>query len=263
MIENNDKLGKSRVILVSGGASGIGASVALSAAEKGYRVAVNYNTRKDEAEKLVQTIQQSGGEAMCVGGDVSDPMAVHEMFDMIENQLGPVWGLVNSAGVPNDKVPLIEQKIETLERVVRINVLGTIYPTKEAIQRMSISRGGVGGTIVNVSSMATSIGGRHGDVPYAASKGAVDVLSIGLGREVAHDGIRVNAVRPGMTTSDMTQRLDDPALKAMTEATIPMGRIAEAKEVAAAILWLLSDEASFVTGAILDVSGGGFKLNGE
>ncbi|MEE9333519.1 MAG: SDR family oxidoreductase [Granulosicoccaceae bacterium] len=263
MDNDNETQNKSRVIFVTGGASGIGASVALSAAKKDYRIAVNYNTRKEGAEKLVQTIQELGGEAMCVGGDVSDPKAVQMMFDKIENQLGPVWGLVNSAGVPNDKVPLIEQKIETLERVVRINVLGTIYPTKEAIQRMSVSRGGVGGTIVNVSSMATSIGGRHGDVPYAASKGAVDVLSMGLGREVAHDGIRVNAVRPGMTTSEMTRRLDDPAVKAMTEATIPMGRIAEAKEVAAAILWLLSDEASFVTGAILDVSGGGFKLNGE
>jgi len=263
MVKSNAKSDKPRVLLITGGASGIGASLALNGASQGYSIAINYHTRKDSAQELVGTIKQRGGNAMCLGGDVSDAKTVHRMFDDIENQLGPVWGLVNSAGIPHEKVPLAEQDVETLERVMRVNVLGTLYPTREAIRRMSTSRGGAGGTIVNVSSMAASIGGRRGDVPYAASKGAIDVLSKGLGREVAHEGIRVNAVRPGMTISEMTRHLDDPVHKAAIEATIPMGRVAEADEVAAAILWLLSDEASFVTGAILDVSGGGFKLNGE
>jgi NAD(P)-dependent dehydrogenase (short-subunit alcohol dehydrogenase family) len=248
------------VLLVTGGASGIGASVVEKAARQGYRVAINYHTREDAARKMVDDIERSGGRAICIEADVSDPGAVARMFDETDKRLGKVTALVNSAGISINKSTVAELDGATAERLFRINILGSLYPTQEAVRRMSTAYGANGGTIVNVSSMAATTGGRPGSVAYASSKGAVDVFTKGLAREVAEQGIRVNAVRPGMTISDMTPDLDDPEQHARIAASIPMGRVAEAGEVADAIMWLLSDEASFVTGALLDVSGGGFKI---
>ncbi len=251
------------VLLVTGGASGIGARVVQQAAAKGYPVAINWRTRREAADTLVEHIVASGGRALSVQADVSNAKTVSGMFDEIESDLGPVRGLVNSAGISIDKTPLAELDADAAEQLVRTNILGSIFPTQEAVRRMSTDGNGVGGVIVNVSSMAATIGGRSGSVTYAATKGAIDVFTKGLAREVAAQGIRVNAVRPGMTASEMTPDMDDAEKRAAIAATIPLGRIAEADEVASAIMWLLSDDASFVSGALLDISGGGFRIAGE
>jgi len=240
-----------KVLLITGGASGIGAATARRAAAAGYWVAVNYRSRKDEAFDLVTEIGSGGGKAAAFAADVSDA---------VEAELGVPWALVNSAGISQPKGALADYGPSDMERLVAINLLGTLYCCREGARRMSVSRGGAGGVIVNLSSMAATTGGREGRIVYAATKGGVDSMSKGLARELAGDGVRVNTVRPGFTKSPMTPQLDDPETAAAIAATIPMGRTAEADEVAAPIVWLLSEEASFVTGAFLDISGGGFVI---
>jgi len=249
-----------KVLLITGGASGIGAATARRAAAAGYWVAVNYRSRKAEALELVKEIEAGGGKAAVFPADVSEAGQVASLFDAVEAGLGVPWALVNSAGVSRPKGALADQDPGDMDRLVAINLLGTLYCCREAARRMSTTRGGAGGVIVNVSSMAAATGGRPGSLVYAATKGGVDSMTKGLARELARDGVRVNAVRPGFTKSPMTPQLNDPETAAAIAATIPMGRTAEADEVAAPIVWLLSDEASFVTGAFIDVSGGGFVI---
>jgi len=249
-----------KVLLITGGASGIGAATARRAAAAGYWVAVNYRSRKDEAFDLVTEIESAGGKAAAFAADISEAGDVTGLFDAVETELGTPWALVNSAGISRPKGQLADLKPSDMERLVEINLLGTLYCCRQAARRMSVSRGGAGGVIVNVSSMAATTGGREGRIVYAATKGGVDSMTKGLARELARDGVRVNAIRPGFTKSPMTPQLDDPETAAAIDATIPMGRTAEADEVAAPIVWLLSEEASFVTGAFLDVSGGGFVI---
>jgi NAD(P)-dependent dehydrogenase (short-subunit alcohol dehydrogenase family) len=249
------------ILLITGGSRGIGAATARLAARAGYAVAINYRATQGKAEALAAEIERDGGRAIAVQADVAAQDQVEAMFRAVD-AFGPLAALVNSAGISvtaQTRVAELEQS--ALERMLAVNVIGTMLCCREAVRRMSTRFGGKGGAIVNVSSMAATIGGRPGRTAYAASKGAVDSFTIGFAREVAREGIRVNALRPGMTMTDMTDAVRrDPELYARTAETIAMNRCAEPEEMARPILWLLSDEASFISGALLDGSGGGFML---
>lgn len=248
------------VLLITGGARGIGAATARLAAARGYAVAVNYRERGDAAEALVGEIERAGGRAIAVQADVGREADIVRMFEEVDARLGRLTHLVNSAGVNGGPLKTVAELDGTmLQELMAVNVVGLMLCCREAVRRMSTARGGRGGAIVNVGSMASAVGGRQGRTAYAGSKGAVDSFTIGLAKEVAREGIRANVLRPGMTRSDMTERVHgDPERLARTAATIAMNRIAEPEEMARAILWLLSDEASFISGALLDASGGGF-----
>ena len=242
------------VCLITGGARGIGAATARLVAKDGMAVGIGYRDRIDAAEALAAEITTKGGKAVPVKGDVASEADIIALFDATEKALGPVDHLVNSAGI-SVKSKVGDFKAADLERLMAVNVVGLILCCREAVRRMPKT----GGAIVNVSSMAVAIGGRAGASAYAASKAAVDCFTTGFAKEVADQGIRVNAVRPGMVRTDMTAGLlSDPAVDAKLAATIPMNRIADASEIAQAIRWLLSPAASFISGAHLDASGGGF-----
>ncbi len=250
------------VLLVTGGARGIGAATARLAAAHSYAVAVNYRARQDAADALVAEIEAAGGRALAVQADVAHEGQVERMFQATEQRLGRITALVNSAGTdggPPTRVADFEPA--ALERLLAVNVIGTMLCCRAAARRMSTGSGGAGGAIVNLSSMAATIGGRPGRSAYAASKAAVDAFTVGFAKEVAREGIRVNALRPGMTLTDMTDAVRrEPELRARIAGTIAINRCAEPEEMARAILWLLSDAASFIAGALLDASGGGFML---
>jgi NAD(P)-dependent dehydrogenase (short-subunit alcohol dehydrogenase family) len=249
-------------MLITGGARGIGAATAKLAAEQGYAVALNYERARDRAEALASEIEAAGGKAIAVQADVAQQDQVERMFEEIDERLGRLTALVNSAGIDGGPAtPVAELEQARLERLLAVNVIGTMLCCREAVRRMSTARGGRGGAIVNVSSMAATIGGRAGRTAYAASKGAIDSFTIGFAKEAARVGIRVNALRPGMTLTDMTDAVRrDEGLRARIAGTIAMNRCADPVEMARPILWLLSAEASFISGALLDGSGGGFML---
>ena len=252
-------MGVKGVVLITGGSRGIGAATALRAAAQGYRVAVNYRRQTAAAEAVVADIVDGGGTAVAIKGDVADEDDVKKIFSELDRHYGAIDGLVNNAGINGNKSPVADFSAERLSRLFAVNVVGTIMCCREAVRRMSTQKGGRGGVIVNVSSMATTIGGRPGASDYAASKAAVDAFTVGLAKEVGPEGIRVNAVRPGMTLTDMSDDIrHDPKRLAAIAATIPMNRAATPEEIAGPIVWLLSGEASFVSGACLNVSGGGF-----
>ncbi|HEX2477763.1 MAG TPA: SDR family oxidoreductase [Geminicoccaceae bacterium] len=252
----------SGVLLITGGSRGIGAATARLAAARGYAVAINYRAEAERAAALVGEIAAAGGNAVAVQADVARPEEVGRMFAQTDERLGRATALVNAAGI-NGGPPtrVADLAPAALERLMAVNVIGTMLCCREAVRRMSTAHGGAGGAILNVSSMAATIGGRPGRSAYATSKAAVDSFTVGLAKEVAREGIRVNAIRPGMTLTDMTDAVwRDPDRRTQIAATIAMNRCAEAEEIAQPILWLLSDQASFVSGAILDASGGGFML---
>ena len=224
-------------------------------------MAVNYVKREDAAQALVNEIREHGGRAICVQADVGKAEDVERLFRTVDNELGILTAFVNSAGHGGGYVLAKDFDLVVLDELVRVTVLGAMMSAREAIRRMAKSAGGVGGSIVNVSSMASTVGGRPRRTDYAASKAAVDCLTVGLAKEVARDGIRVNAVRPGVTMTDMVGSLrTDQVEREAVAQSIPNNRIAKPSEVARPILWLLSDEASYVNGALLDVSGGGFMV---
>ena len=246
-------------LLITGGASGIGAATARLAAARGYKVAINYRSRASQAKALIADITAKGGQAIALPGDVSREDDISRLFDETERALGPVDRLVNSAGIDGGASRVEDFDAATLARLFTVNAVGLMLCCREAARRMSTKRGGKGGVIVNLSSLAATIGGRPGKSHYAASKAAVDSFTVGFAKEVAAEGIRVNALRPGMIETEMTERtLADREVRAAIESTIAMGRVGQAHEIAQAILWLLSDESTFVSGAILDASGGGF-----
>jgi NAD(P)-dependent dehydrogenase (short-subunit alcohol dehydrogenase family) len=246
-------------LLITGGASGIGAETARRAAERGYPVAVNYRSRERQAQALMADISAKGAKAIAVPGDVSREEDIARMFDTAEAALGPVTHLVNSAGIGGGTARVEDFDAAMLAELFTVNTIGLMLCCREAARRMSTRRGGPGGVIVNVSSMAGTIGGRPGKSHYAASKAAVDSFSMGFAKEVAKEGIRVVSVRPGMIETEMTEKaLADPAVRSDIESTIAIGRVGKAAEIANAILWVLSDEASFISGVTLDASGGGF-----
>jgi NAD(P)-dependent dehydrogenase (short-subunit alcohol dehydrogenase family) len=252
----------SGTVLITGGSRGIGAATARLAARQGYAVAINYRAGAERAEALVQELRDGGSHAVAIQADVAQQDQVARLFQEVDGRLGRLSALVNAAGInggPQTRVADFEQAV--LERLLAVNVIGTMLCCREAVRRMSTAHGGTGGAIVNVSSMAAAIGGRPGRSAYAASKAAIDSFTIGFAKEVAREGIRVNVLRPGMTLTDMTDAVRrDAALQTRVAATIAMNRCAAPEEMAGPIVWLLSDQASFVSGAILDASGGGFML---
>jgi NAD(P)-dependent dehydrogenase (short-subunit alcohol dehydrogenase family) len=246
----------SKVILITGASRGIGAATAVLAAARGYCVAVNYRTGGAAARAVVEQIERSGGRAIAIQGDVSIEADVLRMFDTAVSELGSLDALVNNAGILETQMRVADMSVERMQRVVATNVIGSMLCAREAVKRMSPKHGGKGGAIVNVSSMASRLGSPNEYVDYAASKGAIDALTTGLSKEVAAEGIRVNAVRPGLIYTDMHASGGEPGRVDRLAPTVPMQRGGTADEVAHAILWLLSDEASFVTGTFVDVSGG-------
>jgi NAD(P)-dependent dehydrogenase (short-subunit alcohol dehydrogenase family) len=244
-----------KVALITGGGRGIGAATARLAASRGYRVVVNYVRDDTAADTLVSEINRTG-EAITVRGDVSVEADVLRLFDQIDSRFGRLDALVNNAGVVDKSMRVETMSADRVTRMLGVNVVGPFVCAREAVSRMSTTTGGRGGAIVNVSSGASRLGSANEYVDYAASKGALDTFTIGLAREVAADGIRVNAVRAGITATDIHVSTGDPGRVDRLAPRIPMKRIAQPEEIAAAIVWLLSDEASYVTGALLDVTGG-------
>jgi len=245
-----------KVVLVTGGSRGIGAAICRQAAQAGYRVAVNYASSAEAADKVVADIKAAGGDALAVQGDVGSESDILAMFDIIDHTYGPLDALVNNAGVVDIKQRVDEYSLDRLERMFRINTIGPILCAREAIKRMSTKHGGKGGVIVNVSSVASIIGGTAEYVDYAASKGAIDTFTIGLSREVATEGIRVNAVRPGITDTELHAAGGQPDRAQRLSHLIPMQRPGTPDEIAGAVLYLLSDAASYTTGAFINVTGG-------
>lgn len=244
------------VVLITGASRGIGAATALQAARAGYTVAVNYRANALAAENVVRQIRDMGGMAIAVQADVADEEQVLTMFTTIDTQLGPLRALVNSAGVVDVASRVDGMTVARLKRMFDTNVIGSMMCAREAVRRMSTRYCGAGGAIVNLSSLAATLGSAGQYVDYAASKGAIDTFTIGLAREVATEGIRVNAVRPGTIDTDIHASGGQPDRAQRLAAVIPMQRPGTADEVASAILWLLSDGASYTTGALLDVGGG-------
>jgi NAD(P)-dependent dehydrogenase (short-subunit alcohol dehydrogenase family) len=242
--------------LVTGASRGIGAATALLAAAQGFSVAVNYTAQAAAADEVVSRIRAAGGEAIAIQADVAQEEQVLAMFATIDAQLGRLTALVNNAGVVDVAARVDEMSVERLKRMFDINVLGSFVCAREAIRRMSTLHGGTGGAIVNVSSAASRLGAPGQYVDYAAAKGAIDVFTAGLAKEVAAEGIRVNAVRPGLIETDIHASGGIPDRVKQLEHLVPMKRGGSADEVAQAICWLLSPGASYTTMSLLDVSGG-------
>jgi NAD(P)-dependent dehydrogenase (short-subunit alcohol dehydrogenase family) len=248
--------GMSGVIIVTGGSRGIGAATARLAATSFDAVCVNYRRDRSAADEVVRAIEGTGGRALAVAADVGREADVVRMFETVDERLGTVSALVNNAGILETQTRLEDMDAARLERVLRTNVVGCFLCAREAVRRMSTRNGGSGGAIVNVSSLAARLGSPNEYVDYAAAKGAVDTFTIGLAREVAAEGIRVNAVRPGIIDTDIHASGGEPDRVERLKGSVPMRRGGQADEVARAILWLLSDEASYTTGSFIDVSGG-------
>jgi NAD(P)-dependent dehydrogenase (short-subunit alcohol dehydrogenase family) len=247
---------KDKVLIVTGASRGIGATTAHLAAARGFEVCVNYHQQHAAAEKVVAAIRQKGGRAIAIQADVSNEADVVRLFANAATQLGPITALVNNAGIVERQTRLDQIDAARLQRVFSTNVFSHFLCAREAVRRMSTRNGGEGGAIVNVSSAASRIGSPNEYIDYAASKGAIDTLTLGLAKEVAEENIRVNAVRPGIIHTDIHAAGGEPDRVERVRKGIPMQRGGQPEEVASAILWLLSDEASYVTGAILDVTGG-------
>ncbi|TNF58273.1 MAG: SDR family oxidoreductase [Burkholderiales bacterium] len=245
-----------RVLLVTGGGRGIGAATARLAASQGWSVAVNFVGNSLAADEVVRTIRADGGHAITVQADVSDEGQVRRMFEKVDAKLGRLSGLVNNAGVVDVSARVDEMDAARIRRMFDINVLGSFLCAGEAVRRMSTRHGGGGGAIVNVSSAASRLGSPGQYVDYAASKGAIDAFTIGLAKEVAAEGVRVNAVRPGLIETDIHASGGLPDRVNQLKVQVPMQRGGTAEEVAQAIVWLLSDAASYTTMSLLDVSGG-------
>ncbi len=244
------------VALITGGSRGIGAATALRAAQQGFAVAVNYTRDAEAANTVVQQIVAAGGTAMAVQADVADEAQVLAMFKAVDARLGPVSALVNNAGVVDEAARVDEMSVQRIRRMFDINVLGTFICSREALLRMSTRHGGKGGSIVNVSSVAARLGGPGQYVDYGASKGAIDTFTIGLAKEVATEGVRVNAVRPGIIETDIHASGGQPDRAQQMAPLVPMQRAGSAAEVANTIVWLMGPESSYVTGANIDVAGG-------
>jgi len=245
-----------KVIVITGASRGIGAATARLAAERGYTVGVNYLNNRDAADRVVEDIRANGGRAIAIAADISMEKDVISLFKTVDSQLGTVTALVNNAGILERQMRVEEVNAARLQRIFEVNVMASILCAREAVKRMSSKRGGNGGAIVNVSSAAARLGSAGEYVDYAASKGAIDSFTIGLSKEVAAEGVRVNAVRPAFIYTDIHASGGEPDRVDRIKDTIPMQRGGQPEEVAQAIMWLVSDEASYVTGTFIDLSGG-------
>jgi NAD(P)-dependent dehydrogenase (short-subunit alcohol dehydrogenase family) len=245
-----------KVMVITGGSRGIGASTARLAATRGYAVCVNYLNNQAAADSVVAGIESAGGRAIAVRANVAAEAEVVAMFRAVDRELGTVSALVNNAGILETQMRLDQMDAARLNRIFAANITGSFLCAREAVRRMSSRHGGSGGAIVNVSSAAARLGSPGEYVDYAASKGAIDTLTIGLSREVATEGIRVNAVRPGFIYTDIHASGGEPGRVDRVKDSVPMKRGGRPEEVAAAIMWLLSDEASYATGSFIDLAGG-------
>jgi NAD(P)-dependent dehydrogenase (short-subunit alcohol dehydrogenase family) len=245
-----------KIILITGASEGIGAETARLAAQRGYLVCINYRQNRIATEAVAASINQYGGRAFVFQADISDEAQVVRLFQEIDKQVGPITALVNNAGIIEPQQKLIDMSAERLQKVFSTNVFGGFFCAREAVRRMSTNNNGKGGSIVNVSSMAAVYGAPFEYIDYAATKGAIDTMTIGLAKEVIDEGIRVNAVRPGIIETDIHAKAGEPGRVARMQAQIPMKRGGQPEEVACAVLWLLSEVASYVTGTILNVAGG-------
>lgn len=245
-----------KVIVITGGSRGIGAATAQIAAQRGYAVCVNYLHNRAAADAVVGAINRTGGQAIAVAADVASESDVVRLFETADKELGPLTALVNNAGILEQQMKLEKMGAARLNRVFATNITGCFLCAREAVRRMSTKHGGSGGAIVNVSSGASRLGSPGEYIDYAASKGAIDTMTIGLAKEVAEEGIRVNAVRAGFIYTDIHASGGEPNRVERVKELVPMKRGGTAIEVAKAIMWLLSDEASYTTGAFIDVTGG-------
>jgi len=245
-----------KVMIVTGGSRGIGAATAKLAATRGYAVCVNYLSNRTAADAVVEEITAAGGRAMAVKADVSQEADVVELFTIVDGRLGRLCALVNNAGILERQIRVDGIDGGRLQRILATNVIGPFLCCREAVRRMSVRHGGLGGAIVNVSSAAARLGSPGEYVDYAASKGAIDTLTLGLSREVAAEGIRVNGVRPGYIHTDIHASGGEPDRVERLRTSLPMQRGGQPIEVAQAIIWLLSPDAAYVNGAIIDAAGG-------
>lgn len=247
---------QSPVILITGGSRGIGAATAMLAATRGYAVVINYLHNRAAADAVVAAILQAGGKAFAVAADVALEADVVRMFEAVDHAFGPLTALVNNAGILEHHMRLDQMDAARLNRVLATNVTGSFLCAREAVRRMSSAHGGAGGAIVNVSSAASRLGSPGEYIDYAASKGAIDSMTTGLAKEVAAEGIRVNAVRPGVIYTEIHASGGEPDRVDRVKVNVPMQRGGNPDEVAQAILWLLSPQASYTTGSFIDVTGG-------
>ena len=245
-----------KVLVITGGSRGIGAATALLAGKRGYAVCVNYLRNQVAANNIVNELENMGVHAIAVAADIASEDQVNHLFEMVDIQLGRVTALVNNAGILEQQMRVEAMNAARLNRIFSANITGSFLCAREAIKRMSTKQGGMGGAIVNVSSVAARLGSPGEYVDYAASKGAIDAMTIGLSKEVADEGIRVNAVRPGFIYTDIHADGGEPNRVERIKKLIPLKRGGQASEVANAILWLLSDEASYTTGSFIDIAGG-------
>lgn len=245
-----------KVLIITGASRGIGAATACLAAKQGYAVCVNYLRNQNAAHSVVNSITQNEGKAIAVAADVASEEDVVRLFETVDEHLGTVTALVNNAGILEQQMRVENMDAARLNRVFATNITGSFLCAREAVKRMSTRWGGTGGAIVNVSSVASRLGSPGEYIDYAASKGAIDAMTIGLAKEVADEGIRVNAVRPGFIYTDIHASGGEPNRVERVKEFVPMKRGGQAIEVAKAVLWLLSDEASYITGSFIDVAGG-------
>ncbi|AQW29302.1 SDR family oxidoreductase [Ralstonia syzygii subsp. celebesensis] len=246
----------SKTIVITGGSRGIGRATAVLCAQRGWSVAIQYRGNRQAADETLGLVAQAGGQALAVLGDVSSEPDVMALFDAAQDRFGVLHGVVNNAGIVAPAQDVADMSAQRLRTMFETNVLGAFLVAREAARRLSTARGGAGGSLVNVSSAAARLGSPHEYVDYAASKGAVDTMTLGLARELGREGVRVNAVRPGLIDTEIHASGGQPDRARRLGAATPMGRPGTAGEVAETIVWLLSDAASYVTGALLDCSGG-------